>query len=288
MTGYGTGAVTRDGVTATAEVRSVNNRYYEFAARLPKHLMHKENELKELVRSRVSRGKITLNLGIERGNAPAVAVQINPDAAKAYYGLLQELKTTLGVQADISLDTMLKFSDIFSTPEETTLDETEWAAACDAVTDAMTMLLEMRDNEGRALTTDLRARIAKMERTLGDIETLSHARADLERARLRERVGALLTTEKIDPQRLELEIVLMADKLDVTEEIVRFRSHLHFFLAAIDGQESEGRKISFLLQEMNREANTIGSKAYDAEIAHLVVNMKEEIERIREQIQNIE
>ncbi|MDH7516174.1 MAG: YicC family protein [Bacteroidota bacterium] len=288
MTGYGEATATRDGVTARAEMRSVNNRYFEFSARLPRSIQVRENEVKELVRKKLHRGKVTLNVSVEKvGRTPSTPV-VNVQAARACYTVLASLRDAVGASGDITLDMILRFPEVLVVEEPDTLDSAEWETVIEAVTAATDMLAGMREREGAELAKDLVARIDTMETELACIEEMSRGRRDVERARLRERVEELLRPGEIDPQRLELEIVLLADKLDVTEEITRFRSHVHFFRSALDSADSEGRKLGFLVQEMNREANTIGSKAYDADIAHRVVIIKEELERIREQLQNVE
>jgi uncharacterized protein (TIGR00255 family) len=288
MTGYGNGAAVRDGISATAELRSVNNRFFEFSVRLPKHLQNREAELKELVRGKSSRGKVTLSVSIDREGGANSPLRVNADAAKSYYAALKELAACVGARDDVSLETLLQFSDVFMADDAQAADEREWEAVLEAVNGAVDMLSRMKTDEGGVLTNDLISRVNLMASTIDEIEAAARGKVQLERTRLHERVQLLLEGDTVDPDRLELEIVLLADKLDITEEVVRFRSHLKFFLEALDSAASEGRKLSFLLQELNREANTVGSKSYDAGIARLVVTIKEELERIREQIQNVE
>jgi uncharacterized protein (TIGR00255 family) len=278
----------REGVSVTAEARSVNNRFFEVSTRLPRQLQVREAELRDLVRAGVSRGKVTLSINVERGENAIVPLQVNSDAVRAYAALLRNVADVAGISGDIPLDALLRSSDLFFVDASSAVDNAEWEAVREAVQAAVAGLAAMRSDEGRVLTVDLRERIDRLDAAVNRIEELSVGRGDRERARLRERVTQLVDAGTMDPGRLELEIVLLCDKLDITEELVRFRSHSSFFRVALDSQESEGRKLSFLLQEMNREANTIASKSYDAEIAQLVVGMKEELERIREQIQNIE
>ncbi len=288
MTGYGSGTASNESTTVTAEIRSVNNRFYEFSARLPKHLQNRELELKELIKPRVRRGKVNLNLTVDRSSRDAAPARIDVEAARGYHASLLQLKEALGLGGEVTLDMLMKFPDVFSVEEQEVLSEEEWELVTAAVTNAVDSMLNMKEKEGQELTADLAKRIDIMARGIDNVERLMTGRADLERARLLERLQAMISEDKIDPDRLELEIVMLADKMDITEEMVRFRSHTKFFLENLESEESEGRKLSFLLQEMNREANTISSKSYDAEIAHIVVSVKEELERIREQIQNIE
>jgi uncharacterized protein (TIGR00255 family) len=288
MTGYGSGTASNESTTVTAEIRSVNNRYYEFSARLPKHLQNRELDLKELIRPRVRRGKVNLNVAVDRAAMETPPARINEEAARSYHGMLSSLRDALGLDGAVTLDMLLKFPEVFAVDELEAISEEEWTLVSQAVTAAVDNMLGMKEKEGRELSDDLAQRVRVMSAGIDAIENLADGRADLERERLVERIQAVIADDRIDRERLELEIVLLADKMDITEELVRFRSHTKFFLENLESVESEGRKLSFLLQEMNREANTISSKSYDAEIAHIVVSIKEELERIREQIQNIE
>ena len=288
MTGYGTATAVNGQMSVTAEIRSVNSRFYEFSARLPKHLQVKELELKEAVRGRVKRGKVNLAVSVDRSNGDVLPVHVDEEAVRAVMTLLRRLNEVSGINENISLETLMKFTEVFTTEDQEELPEEEWKLVVQTVGEAADSLLAMRSKEGAELTRDMRERIAGLDDVMEKIGKLTAGRSEKERDRLREKLRNLLTDEKIDPARLDMEIALLADKMDITEEMVRFRSHTKFFLEALEAEESEGRKLSFLLQEMNREANTIAAKSYDADVAHLVVSMKEELERVREQIQNIE
>lgn len=288
MTGYGTATVVNGQGSVTAELRSVNSRFYEFSARLPKHLQTRELELKEAVRARIRRGKVNLTISVDKNAEGEVPLKVDAEAARAYVALLRELQQATGIQEEIRLETVMKFSDVFRAEETTDLSDEEWELVLQAVDQAAANLHAMRSQEGAELTQDLRQRIVVMNAAMDEIEKVKAGRSELEYQRLKERLANLITDEKVDPDRLDMEIALLADKMDITEELVRFRSHTKFFLEALEAEDSEGRKLSFLLQEMNREANTISSKSYDAGISHVVVSVKEELERIREQIQNIE
>ncbi len=288
MTGYGTATAVNGQGSVTAELRSVNSRFYEFSSRLPKHLQTRELELKEAVRARIRRGKVNLSVSVDKNAGGEVPLKVDAEAARAYVALLRELQTVTGIEEEIRLEAVMKFSDVFRAEEQADLSEEEWELVLQAVGEAADNLHAMRAQEGAELAQDLRQRIEVMNSGMDEIEKAKAGRSELEYQRLKERLGNLITDEKVDPDRLEMEIALLADKMDITEELVRFRSHTKFFLEALDANDSEGRKLSFLLQEMNREANTISSKSYDAGISHIVVSVKEELERIREQIQNIE
>ena len=289
MTGYGKGEQSRGGTVASAEVRSVNSRYLEVASRLPRSISIRENDIKELVRAKFTRGKISVVIAISQDGAGGFPVRVNAAAAKGYVKMLTDLRRSIKSREKITLDHLLKFPEVLEVPGTEEQDEAEWSIARDALMRALDETAKMRDSEGKELSRDLVARVNAIESSLTDIERLAAARIPEERKRLLAHVGELVADPKIiDANRLELELVLLADRLDVTEECVRFRSHNKFFLNALQHEEGAGRKLNFLIQEMNREANTIGSKANDADIAHLVVAVKEELEKIREQLQNIE
>ncbi len=289
MTGFGSGEVEQDGISARAEVRSVNNRFLELTVRLPRTLQLRENDVKELVRKKLVRGKINVNVSVDRDHTEEIPIKVNNAAAKAYYKLLQELRKNLKIKEPVSLQHLLAFSEVFEAPEGDETDEKEWAVVQEALNAAIDRLLTMRSNEGKELQNDLRNRVENIAKVIEEISAANILRIPEERQKLRERVAQLSAdTTIIDEKRLEYEILLISDKLDVTEECVRFRSHNKYFLEALKNDEAAGRKLGFLLQEMNREANTIGSKASDADISRKVVFIKEELEKIREQIQNIE
>jgi len=288
MTGFGRGTASARGITVMVEMRSVNGRFLEVSARLPRSLSLRENEIRDILRKKLTRGKINLLLAVERETDGSIPVVVNPSAARAYYRLLQQVKKAVKLKESVKLQHLLQFAEIFETRSLVNTDEEEWRIAQEALESALLDLETMRSQEGRELGKDFRLRIAALEEKLGQIERLSRESIPVERTRLRERITQLLEGETPDEGRLEMELALLADRLDVTEECVRFRSHNKFFLEALGSSEPSGRKLNFLVQEMNREANTIGSKSSSTEIAHLVVGLKEELEKIREQLQNVE
>lgn len=289
MTGYGRGEVSRGGVSATVEVRGVNNRFLDVTARMPRSLSQREKDVKEIVRTFVSRGGLTVAVMVEEENDGVVPMTVNKSAARSYAKLLNDLRKAAKIREQVKLEHILKFSEVFEVKREEETDERVWRVVEEALRGAMENFNEMRTKEGSELAKDLEQRVRWIDETVGAIERLSKDRIPEERQKLTERISQLLEDKSIiDQNRMELEIALLADKLDVTEECVRFRSHNKFFLEAMAGKEMAGRKLNFLVQEINREANTIGSKTNDTEIAHLVVKMKEELEKVREQLQNIE
>ncbi len=289
MTGFGRAEIARGGITATVEVRGVNNRYLEVTTRLPRLLSQRDKDIKEIVRSCVNRGSLVISVIVEEEDNGLAPMTVNKTAAKAYLKLLNDLRKTAKVKEKIRLEHLLKFSEVFEVPREEQSDDREWALVQEGLRVALESFNQMRRDEGTELAKDLEKRIQWLGQTVQTIEQLSRNRIPEERKRLQDRIAQLVDDKSvIDQNRLELEVALLADKLDVTEECVRFRSHTKFFLETMGVPDSSGRKLNFLVQEINREANTIGSKTNDAEIAHLVVGVKEEVEKIREQLQNIE
>ncbi len=289
MTGYGRGECSKKNITAVVELRSVNSRFFEFSSRLPRSLTLRENEIKEIIRSKLTRGKISLTAVLQSETNGKLPLKVNTSAAKSYYKLLTQLRTSLKLKETVKLEHVLRFSEVFEAGIDEEGVSEEWAVFEESLQLAVKDLQTMRANEGREISKDMIARVEHIQKDLVHIEATSKQRIPEERTRLHERIMQLVGDKSVvDSQRLELEIALLADKLDVTEECVRFRSHNKFFLDALQNDDAAGRKLNFLIQEMNREANTIGSKSNDTEIAHLVVAIKEELEKIREQLQNIE
>ncbi len=289
MTGYGRAELSKHGMTVSVEVRSVNSKYLDVTTRLPRTLSHKEKDVKEIVRTFLNRGSLNVTVKLEKESNGEPSLKINAAAAKSYFKLLNQLRKTLKVREQVRLEHLLNFSEIMEPVDTEEIDTKEWELVDETIRQAMEQLNAMRANEGKELAKDFEKRILWIDQTLNEIERLSVNRIPEERKRLQERLAQILDDKTIiDQNRLELEIALLAERLDITEECVRFRTHNKFFREAIRNEATPGRKLNFLIQEMNREANTIGSKSNDAAIAHFVVQVKEELERVREQLQNIE
>lgn len=291
MTGYGSGESAAHGVRITAEIRSVNNRFAEISVKLPRQFSSRELEARELIRSKLQRGKITASVQLERLSSLDRPLQIKPEVVKAYAETLEKIREAAGLSEPVRLDHILRFPEIFETGEDTTEQlEREWSVICDALNGAVTSLRDMRRKEGSELCKDFISRIENINRVLDEVEQISKQSIAQTREKLREKVREVLEDEtKISKERLEVEIVLISDKLDITEECVRFRSHNKFFIEALESNEQGvGRKLNFLLQEQSREANTIASKSQNSDISRHIVHLKDELEKIREQVQNIE
>ncbi len=287
MTGFGKGEAIVGDFSATAEIRSVNSRYLEMNVKLPQTLSSYEMEIREMVRQQIGRGKLSV-LVSTTGAHGEPEVTVDADSVSRVIGLLNSLKKAAKISSPTKLEHLLMFKDLFKGGAAGDKDVDEWAAAKAAVAAALNQLQEARGTEGLSLKNDLSRRIAELRHALTEMDRLAVQRADEEKARLRQKVSEVLNGKEVDPARIELEIVLLADKLDITEEVVRFRTHTDFFMKLLETSDSNGRRLNFLIQEMNREANTMGSKAFDADMSHLVVEMKEELEKIREQVQNLE
>lgn len=289
MTGYGRGEVRNGDCEIFAEVRSVNNRFLDVQMKLPKSYFHYEQEIKNIVRNYVTRGRINIFVGLKSNNDEnGNGLGINREPAKIYWKLINQLKKEFKIRGRVKLEHLLQFPDIISYEETNGASEATWKLIETALITAMENLQDMRKREGQELANDLDGRIQSLNSQIDQIEKISAGRMGEELEKLRQRVKEILSVEGVDETRMETEIALMINRIDVTEECVRFRSHNKMFLDIMKAEEGGGRKLNFLLQEMTREANTIGAKANQADIAHLVVEIKEEVEKIREQVQNIE
>lgn len=287
MTGYGRSELTIGNARCTIEIRCVNGRFLDFTARLPKEWSDKEVQIRELIHGRIDRGTVNVMIRCEDPGGES-SLRIDTGLVKAYIQALRQIKEEFHLAGEVSLDQIVSFAQIFEGADISMSDADVWVELLPAVVTALNALDEMRIREGAEISRDLYARLDAITDALLQVERMSAERIPQERERLRERVRQVITDDGIDEQRLHLEIVLLADKLDISEECVRLRSHLKHLREDMHTGGAVGRKLNFQLQEMNREVNTMGSKSNDASIARLVVGMKEELERIREQVQNIE
>jgi len=288
MTGFAKAEINQQGINAIIEIKSVNGRYLEPTIKLPRSLSSKEIEVRDMLRKALNRGNIFVSIQVESTEAEAKIPGINIEKAKAIHGMLSELNKELHGNEQVTMTNVLSFSQHFIESEKDDIAELQWTIAREALKQALQSLDIARSNEGKELADDMMMRIKNIDNSLSYVEERSKTRIPEERERLRQKLALLLDNDEIEEYRLNQEIIILADKLDVSEESVRLRSHIKFFNELMQDKEPVGRKLNFLTQELNREINTIGSKANDADIAHYVVGMKEELERIREQAQNIE
>lgn len=288
MTGFGRATGSAEGLSITVELKSVNHRYFEWSSRIPRSFAFLEEKLKSYCQSRISRGKIEFYLTAEADGVSPKSVDIDRAFAKSYIDALKTLSEEFGLKNDISVSSVARNNDIFVLTKTEINEEELTAAVLEITRQAVDKFIEMRECEGEKLKNDLVLRTDTIKRAVEFIEKRSPETVELYRQRLEQKIRELLETADIDEQRIITETAIFADKVAVAEETVRLSSHINQLLSMLESNEPIGRKLDFLVQEMNRETNTIGSKAQDIEIARTVVDVKAEIEKIREQVQNIE
>jgi len=288
MTGYGRFQQTIDGRDILVEIKSVNHRYFEFNARTPRAYVYLEDKMKTLIGSSVSRGKIDVNISVYTIEGKDAQVQINLELARGYANALRSIKDELSLTDNLSLSSISRFSDIFLVTKMVEDEEVIWNEVKQIAQVALDKFIEMRTLEGKRMKADINSRIELISSYIEKIEGLSPKTLSEYKDRLYKKIEEVLETKNIDEQRVLTEVALFSEKIAVDEETVRLRSHMKQLGALIESEEAIGRKLDFLVQEINREVNTIGSKCQDLAITSIVVDLKSEIEKIREQIQNIE
>jgi uncharacterized protein (TIGR00255 family) len=288
MTGYGAAEFERDGQRLSAEIRSVNHRYCEVSVRAPKLVSAFEDQIRQLVQDRFSRGKLNVTIGWTGVGEAGEVLKLNEPVADRYMALLDQLRERYHISGDVALGTLATLPDIFAWEHTALSDEETWALIKRVVEAACDNMNAMKAREGEALARDFLHRLALIRVELDRVVELAPLRPLEAKERLLGRVQQLLGDVEMDPVRIAQEVALMVDRMDCTEECVRLSAHLDQFRSLIEGHELAGRKLNFLLQEMNREANTIGAKSNEVAITRAVIVMKEEIERLREQVQNVE
>ena len=288
MTGFGRGHKVLNGRDITVEIRSVNHRYYEFSSRLPRSLNYVEERLKSLLQGRISRGKVEVSVLLNNVEAADKKITINRDVVREYIEALRSVKEEFGLTDDLALSNVLRIPDAFTVVKTETDEEQLWEDIKSTAEEALEHFISMRENEGARMKQDVLSRLAKIEEWVGVVETRSPQVVEDYRKRLYDKMCEVLSSSNIDENRILLEAGIFSEKTAVDEETVRLRSHIAQFRSMLESGEPVGRKLDFLVQEMNRETNTIGSKVQDIEVTRIVVDQKSEIEKIREQIQNIE
>ena len=288
MTGYGRGEATVDGCRIVFEIKSVNHKYFEFNSRITRGYLFLEDRLKAYVQSKISRGKVDVFLQIEPLEEADVQVLVNHALASGYLSALRELKERYQLPDEPTLALMSRYSDVFSVHKAPADEDAMWNAVRQVADMAIASFLKMREAEGTRLQEDILEKAAEVITLVDQIEQITPETVESYRERLQGKIQELLQDNRFDEQRLLTEVAIFADKVAVDEETVRLRSHFQQLRKLVDSQGPVGRKIDFLVQEMNREANTIGSKSVNSQIAYLVVDIKALIEKIREQVQNVE
>jgi len=287
MTGYGVGRVKAEDGECLAEIKSLNNKYCDINIKNNFQSLEIEQKMEKLIKNKVSRGKINILVKVENYGLTEEKIILNEDIADSYYKNLETLKKKYKLKGEISIDSMLKFKDIFRIIKEEESTKI-WVMVEKATNLALDSLLKMRVREGKVLVTDIRKRVKKLQKLIGKVEKFSKSSPIDYKDKLLNKIKNLIDGLNVDEGRIELEAAIFAEKTDITEEIIRLKSHLIQFDDLLNSQESVGRKMDFLTQEINREINTIGSKTNDIEVTSLVVLVKSELEKIREQARNIE
>lgn len=288
MTGYGRAGALLHGRDIKVELRSVNSRFFEYSSRLPRSCMFMEDKLKQLVAARVSRGKVELNLSVQAVTAADTVVTVNWPLAQGYHTALQKLAERLELKNDVTAGMLARFPDVLTQTAAPTNEAELWEDVQAVAQQALDAFVSMRAQEGTKLKADVVNRLETVEALVAQIEQNSAGRVQAYSEKLYARLQELLGDRNIDEARLVTEAAIFADKTAIDEETVRLHSHVAQYRDILEMDEPIGRKLDFLTQELNRESNTIGSKCQDVAITRLVVDLKSEIEKIREQIQNIE
>ncbi len=288
MTGFGRAEIKNSRFEITVEIRSLNNRFLDIGLKLPKSLNTFEYILKGLTKKKILRGKLTAvvnfkNLVLENGD-----LHLNHDTVQFYHQLLEKIKSQTGIKDEITLDHLLQFKELIEPEEAVFQDDEIKTVLTDAFDKALENLDAMRRQEAENICVDIYSRLEKIKRALNSITEKAKDSPRLELDKLYNRLQERINNKEVDKDRLELELAIMADRVDITEECIRLSSHLDLFKDVLDNKDEVGKQLTFLLQEMHRETNTIGSKTSDISISHEMIRLKEEIEKLREQIQNLE
>ncbi len=288
MTGYGRAQKILNGRDILVEIRSVNHRYYEYSSRVPRAFNYVDEKLKALLKQGISRGKVEVNVTINNIEGRDTEIALNKGAAEGYVNALRSVSAELGLEDDLTLSKLIKLPDIFNIQKTPDNEEQVWDDVAAVAGEALDKFVSMRETEGEKLRNDVLEKSDLILKMVGQVEALSPKTVENYRGKLYQKLSELLESKDIDQQRILTEAAIFAEKIAVDEETVRLRSHVSQLRDMLDSADPIGRKLDFIVQEMNREVNTIGSKAQDLNITKIVVDMKAEIEKIREQIQNIE
>jgi uncharacterized protein (TIGR00255 family) len=287
MTGYGKGTAKKGDLLVETEIKSLNSRYLDLSIKIPRSLSEKEFAIRDQVKAKISRGKLNVNVYIKKEGLENKAIAVNQEALKESIGILQEINTVSGNKEPIKLDHLLSLQNFYFT--ESSIDpEEDYHIIEKSIDLAIEEILEMKKIEGEQLKKDLVERIINIQKTTNEIENIAPETTKAYYEKLVERAKKLVEEVKDFDDRLNAELALMAEKYDVTEECVRLNSHIEMFNSIIKSSNEAGRKLNFLCQEINREANTINSKSISTDVSYKALYIKEELEKIREQIQNIE
>lgn len=288
MTGYGRAQKILSGRDILVEIRSVNHRYYEYSSRIPRTYNYIDEKLKALLKNSISRGKVDISVSINNIEGRDTEIAINKGVAEGYLNALRSVSAELNVDDDLTLSKLIKLPDIFNVQKTPDDEEQVWNDVAEVAGEALQKFVAMRETEGEKLHSDILEKARLISEMVGRVEELSPLTVEAYREKLFRKLSEVLESKDIDQQRIVTEAAIFSEKIAVDEETVRLKSHISQLEEMLDSGEAIGRKLDFIVQEMNRETNTIGSKAQDLNITKIVVDMKAELEKIREQIQNIE
>ena len=288
MTGYGRARGEKGGMDLTVELKSVNSRYFEYSSRMPRGFAFMEDRLKKLVNEKVARGKLELCVSVVNLSEQETRIVPNLELAGQYLSAMRQMAQELKLEDDVTLSVLARQPDVFASVRAQQDEQVLWENVSEIAQQALEAFLQMRRTEGEKLKEDIEAHLCRLEQMVGQVEQGSEQRVKAYTERLYERLKAVLGDRSVDDARVLTEAAVFADKTAVDEETVRLRSHIKQYREILQLDEPVGRKLDFLTQELNRETNTIGSKCSDLDITKLVVDMKAEIEKIREQVQNME
>jgi uncharacterized protein (TIGR00255 family) len=294
MTGYGRSQKILNGRDILVEIRSVNHRYYEYSSRIPRSYSYIDDKLKTLLKTGISRGKVEVSVSINTIEGKDTVIAVNKAVAEGYVNALRSLNEEMGsngstwLEDDLKLSKLIKLPDIFNIQKTPDDEEQVWNDVSEVTAEALEKFVSMRQTEGERLRNDVIEKSDAILEMVAKVEELSPQTVENYRNRLFKKLSEVLEDKNIDEQRIVTEAAIFSEKIAVDEETVRLRSHISQLRSMLDSDETVGRKLDFIVQEMNREVNTIGSKAQDLNVTRIVVDMKAEIEKIREQIQNIE
>ncbi len=288
MTGYGRAQKILNGRDISVEIRSVNHRYYEYTSRIPRTYSYIDEKLKSLLKSAISRGKVEVSVTINNIDGKDAQIAINKGVAEGYVSALRGISEELGLKDDLALSKLIKIPDIFNIQKTPDDEEQICTDVSEVTSEALGRFVAMRETEGERLKKDILEKADFIIERVSMVEEQSPATVEAYRKKLYKKISEVLEDKNIDEQRIITEAAIFSEKIAVDEETVRLRSHIAQLRDILESEEPVGRKLDFIIQEINREVNTIGSKAQDLSITKIVVDMKSEIEKIREQIQNVE
>lgn len=288
MTGYGRGVKANEIYSVAIDLKSINHRYLEFYFKMPKMYYFLEDRLRRDISSKISRGKLEVTVNIERFNPANALVELDKTLLNSYITAIHGLKKALKLKGKLQLSTVISLPNIFKLNQPEENQDLLFAITGEALSEAIFSLIKTREAEGASLCNDLQSRVNYLEKLRGDLLVYAPEVVEIYKEKLSKRIQELAGGVDVDPNRLATEIAIFADKSDINEELVRTRSHLQQFIEALQLNEPVGRRLDFIIQELNREINTVGSKANDLRITQIVIEFKAELEKIREQVQNIE